>query len=148
MARKRLRVLFGKEQRKGGNGECIKGIKGAADDLPEGSSEGVLNQLKKLDKADEVKVDWKYVHDVDHPHKMRNGQAKKTIAQIIELARTSNAKVVFEGVEPGQMELREELAKLYPKMRKNMYVQIGKPEEAQVMAEILKGVRPLRGFHE
>lgn len=141
--RKQMQRLFGKKPCR--SGAVVKGIKGVADDLPCENSLPVLGELKSLGRSDKVKIDVRLVKELIHQDKITRGRAEKKVRKILKAAADIGAQVVFEGVDPGQIDLIVAIESMTNNPRKTL-MQVGNPEDDPTMGDILSGRRQLRPF--
>ena len=144
-------------------GETIA-IAVAADDYPEKHSSKVYRSIQKClrrkKSRDEhitgeqldnqqggaiLKVDFHTVHNLFSPYDNEKQKAEERVRQAAKLAR-KGAKLVIEGIEPGQMELRRHIEELVEGIlsTERILVQVGRPESAETMQKILAGEEKIR----
>lgn len=118
------------------NGKTVR-FETAADDYPEKNARRVYRRIRRYARPT-IKVDWKTTRSLLHED--RQHWAAQRIKDVAHCGRKA-AKVIFEGVEPGEQDLRQRIEQLIKGIitPDKAQVQVGRPETADAMKRILRG---------
>lgn len=145
------------------NGE-LADFETAADDFPNEHSLAVYRRLIKLGKKQQkqsddekngvkkrpvLKVDFHTTLDLFSEDENKRQCAEDRIRQAAGFAR-KGAKLVIEGVEPGQTALRERIKDLIQGIltEEKVFLQVGRPEPTETIRQILSGETEIRAHGE
>lgn len=135
-ARKTLNKLSGRTRLS--NGRHLR-VAASADDFPNNHANRVFEEIRRVADEVQLKVDWQVVRSLEM------SESQKIINWAINKARKRGASIVFEGVEPGEEDLRVALMEKTEDLPADRtFVQIGRPETAAQMRRILRGEASLQ----